>query len=217
MRKGLKSRCGNCCKKWRKPSMPSDDNGFRVKAISNKSPIHWVVTFILLGGLGAWIIPEIQKNDELNFEYFPPKIDVLYRKDPAIKISGIDFVSEAMKEKMQALGESMHYVCTERSDDVVFAFQFGKARRRDDHVFALCGGYSSRILGNAEVISKSSEEYVMCTEEYDGELHHVKRPSSVTIKAIDVKEWEQIEYDSTSVKESCIIQHAIDVLESKWV
>lgn len=197
--------------------MPNEDSGFKVRKISNKSPIHWIVTFVCFCALGAWVIPEIQKNEEHSFEYFPPKIDILRRKDPAIKISGIDFVSDTMKDKMQALGERMQYVCTERSDDVVFAFQFGKTRKREDHVFALCDGYKTRIFGNAEVISKSEEEFIMCTEEYDGELHHVKRPSSITIKGIDIKDWEQIEHDSQDVKEACIIQHAIDVLESKWV
>jgi peptide deformylase len=208
--------CKSYCKRWSNPSMPSEDSGFGAKKISNKAPLHWIIVFISICVLGAWLIPEIQKNEDFIFDYFPPKIDLLRRKDPAIKISGIDFVSESMKEKMQALGDSMYDVCSKRSDDVVFAFQFGKARRREDHVFALCSGYNTRIFGNAEVIGKN-DEYVMCTEEYDGELHQVKRPSSVSIKAIDIKEWEPIEYDSSDVKEACILQHAIDVLESKWV
>ena len=44
-----------------------------------------------------------------------------------------------------------------------------------------------------------------------------KRPSSVRIKAIDVDVWDIVEYESENNKESCIIQHALDVLNSKWV
>jgi peptide deformylase len=119
-----------------------------------------------------------------------------------------------MKEKMQALGNRMKSVCKERSDDVVFAFQFGTNRRRDDHVFALCGP-QTRVFGNAEVITRSSE-FIMCTEEFDSTLHQVRRPSSVSIKTIDIVEWEPIEYEVLDPKESCIVQHSIDVLESRW-
>ena len=57
----------------------------------------------------------------------------------------------------------------------------------------------------------------MCTEEYDGELKQILRSKYVTIKAIDVDSWKQVEYTTDDPKESCTMQHAIDVLELKWV
>ena len=115
----------------------------------------------------------------------------------------------------------MKRVCSERSDDVIFAFQFGtskKGRRREDHIFSLCGNRTvpTRVFGNAVVIG-SSEDYLLCTEEYDGELRQVQRHASLSIKAIDVIEWESFEYDIDDPKEACIVQHAIDILESTWI
>ena len=43
-----------------------------------------------------------------------------------------------------------------------------------------------------------------------------KTYSEVVIKAV-VETWDVIEHKSKDTKESCIIQHAVDVLNSKWV
>ena len=67
-----------------------------------------------------------------------------------------------------------------------------------------------------EIVS-SSEDQVLCAEEYDGMLKQVKRPATVVLKAIDIGEWEVVEKNIENSKEACVIQHAIEVLESKWV
>jgi hypothetical protein len=136
-------------------------------------------------------------------------------KQPAIEISGVDFVDEKTKTKHQILGKSMKYQCKMVSEDLLFAFQFSASKRIvEDHIFSLCGG--ARTFGNAKVIQKS-EKKIKCTEEYNGDLKQVVRSKEVVIKAIDVDTWEQIEYISSDPKESCMLQHAIDVLELKWV
>ena len=205
------------CEKCKRPSMPKDSSNFGDSATQKKS-IHWIVVFVTMCIIGGWIIPAVQRNEDETLTYSPPNLEYLRMKLPAIRISGIDFVSDTMRYRNQELMYYMEYVCAERSDDVIFAFQFGpvgKHRRREDHVFALCEN-PPRVYGNAELVARGDEE-VMCTEEYDGELRQVRRHSSVTIKAIDIKTWEVIEYDAADVREACVLQHAIDVLESKWI
>ena len=149
--------------------------------------------------------------------YYAPKIELLKRKMPAIRISSIDYLSDTVRERLQELSYQMDFICSQRSDDAVFAFQFGSdnhSRFREDHLFALCEG--NRVYGNAEVIS-SSEEMVLCAEEYDGVLKQVKRPASIFLKAIDIDQWDVVEVAIEDSKQSCVVQHAIDVLESKWV
>ena len=205
------------CEKCKRPSMPADSSNFGDSATQKKS-IHWIVVFVTMCIIGGWVIPVVQRKEDETLAYVPPDLESLRRKLPAIRISGIDFVSDAMRLRNQELMYEMGYVCNERSDDVIFAFQFGPVvttRRREEHMFALCGK-PPRVLGNAELVARGEDE-VMCTEEYAGELRQVRRHASVTIKAIDIKAWEVIEYDAADVREACVLQHAIDVLESKWI
>ena len=41
---------------------------------------------------------------------------------PAIRISSIDFLSDSVRDKLQELAYQMEFICTQRSDDAVFAF-----------------------------------------------------------------------------------------------
>jgi len=136
-------------------------------------------------------------------------------REAAIEISGVDFVSDEIKKKHQSLSQSMRYRCNGVSEDVLFGFHFSiNDRRVDDHVFLLCS--SGRAFGNAKIVDRSSNK-IQCTEEYDGELKQVVRSKYITVKAIDITEWKQVEYSTTDPKESCAIQHAISVLELNWV
>ena len=42
------------------------------------------------------------------------------------------------------------------------------------------------------------------------------RPKDVVVRAIDVSDWKVIEYSSKNPKESCMLQHGIEVLELNW-
>ena len=208
-----------CCKKCKRPKMPKDSGNFAKSITSSNSYLHWIVVFTVFVGFGVYWIPELANTrDEEHMSYYTPKIDLLRKKMPAIRISGIDFSSETVKDRLQELAIQMDYICSERSDDVIYAFQFGSnnhSRFRKDHIFGLCG-QPTRVYGNAEVLS-SSEEMVLCTEEYDGVLKQIKRPANVYIKAIDLSDWDVVEMPIDDTKSACIVQHAIDVLESKWV
>ena len=173
-----------------------------------KSPIPMALLGIATVLFCVWFIYEQQK---LDIEYHMEN----ELKDVAIEISGIDFQSDDIELKLKSLSESMKNQCIYGSMDVVFGFQFNFEKDQiEDHIFYLCDPRMS--FGNAKVIRESTEK-VMCTEEFNGELVEKVRSKEVTIKAIDLDEWKQIQYTTQNAKESCIIQHAIDVLELKWV
>ncbi len=206
-----------CCTKCKRPHMPEDSNLLVQSLNSGKTYFHWVLVFVVFVMFGTWLLPEIQKKEEASLTYYAPNIDILKKKVPAIRISSIDFVSSAMRERHVELAYQMQYICKQRTDDVVFAFQYGLknySRLREDHIFIECK--TGNVYGNAEILSYG-EEYVLCNEEYDGTLKQVKRPSSIVLRGIDIIEWEVIEEGISNPVDACIIQHAIDVLESKWV
>lgn len=165
---------------------------------------------LILISLIAWFMPDFSSD---SYSYKDMHDDDL-KLSPAIRISGIEYLSENVKDKNMELAEMMKTKC---NDDVLFAFQFTHIESNmtvEDHVFMLCSKH--KIFANAEVI-KSSEDFIMCNEQYATNIKKVKRPSSVRIKAIDVDIWDMVEYESENNKEACIIQHALDVLNSKWV
>lgn len=169
--------------------------------------IRWalIIMSVILAG---WFLPDFQPA---KIQYREMRSEDL-KKGAAIKFSPIDFLSENVKEKQAELIEEMRVYC---KDDVLFAFQFSKYNRTiQDHIFMLCSG--SKMYGNAEIIDHSND-YVLCSEQYAEVQQKIKRYSEVVIKAIDLETWDVTEHKSRDTKESCIIQHAVDVLNSKWV
>tara|TARA_B100000674_G_scaffold262727_1_gene216911 strand:- start:1539 stop:2135 length:597 start_codon:yes stop_codon:yes gene_type:complete len=198
--------------------MPKDSSNFTASLARTNSYLHWIFAFVVCVSLGVWFgNNQLKLEREDHMSYYAPKIELLRKKMPAIRISSIDFLSDTVRDKLQELAYQMEFICTQRSDDAVFAFQFGSdnhSRFREDHMFALCEG--NQIFGNAEVVS-FSDEMVLCTEEYDGVLKQVKRPASIYLKAIDIEQWDVVEVNIEDSRKACVVQHAIDVLESKWV
>ena len=197
-------------KKFCRPSMPKDGL-FSGKKGNNKfmRGVKITCTIILLT-LIAWFMPSLKYE---MYKYREMHIDDL-NLDAAKRISSLDFVSENVKEKHMELSEKMKLHC---KDDVLFAFQFSENENNitvEDHVFMLCS--IQKIIANAEII-KHSDKYILCTEQYADVKKKVKRPSNVIIKAIDIDQWDIVQYQSKNAKEACIIQHAIDILNSKWV
>lgn len=183
---------------------------WRMGSYKKGTRLHWVVLFAVLCIWAVWMAQDI--NGIISgIEFTGSKV----KTESAIEISGVEFVSEDIKFKHQALSTSMQYQCVTVSEDVLFAFQFSlNDRPIEDHIFLVCSNLKS--FGNAKLIYRSPEK-IKCTEEFNGELKHVIRSKEVTIKAIDIDEWKHIEYSTSNPKESCMIQHAIDVLELKWV
>ena len=193
-----------CCCKYK---MPKDSIYNKQKKGLNY--IRIAVSLILLT-LIAWFMPDFSS---VSYSYKEMHDDDL-KLSPAIRISGIEYLSENVKDKNMELAEIVKTKC---NDDVLFAFQFTHIESNmtvEDHVFMLCS--KQKVLANAEVV-KTSEEFIMCNEQYATNIKKVKRPSSVRIKAIDVDVWDMVEYESENTKEACVIQHALDVLNSKWV
>lgn len=203
-----------CCKRLCKPKMKDGENPFKGESKS-KGFTAWVIGFLVLACVGAGIIPYVQETKEYGLSYTAPKLEHLINKQPGIEITGIDFQSELMKDRLQKLASQMTYICDERTEDVVFAFQFSSNKRqRNDHIFSICS--SKLTIGNAKILT-SSDDFIMCTEEFADKKRMVKRSSSVIIKAIDIEEWEVIEYATADAKEACVVQHAIDVTNSQWL
>lgn len=194
------------CKCWKK-SNPVISYYNKKKNNRLVKSIRWaliIMSVVLIG----WFLPDFQPD---KMKYREMRSEDL-NKGPAIKFSPIDFLSENVKEKQAELIESMRSYCR---DDVLFAFQFSKSNRTvQDHIFMLCS--EMKMYGNAEVIDHS-DKYVLCSEQYADIEKKIKRYSEVVIKAIDLETWDVVEYKSETTKESCIIQHAIDVLNSNWV
>ena len=61
-----------------------------------------------------------------------------------------------------------------------------------------------------------SELRVSCQEEFASIYRSVPRAKEISVKAIDVESWSEREV-SAEGKQSCIMQHAVDILERKWV
>lgn len=201
--KKMSKLCKQCCKY----KMPKDSIYNKEKKGYNYVKV--IVTFIFLC-IVAWFIPDL--NPQV-YKYKEMHENDLYIGS-SIKISSIEYLSESVKEKNLDLAEMMKKRC---KDDVLFAFQFlhiETNRSIEDHIFMLCS--ERKVFANAEVV-KSSDKFIMCNEQYAEVTKKIKRPSSVRIKAIDVDLWDMVEYESKNKKEACVIQHAIDILNSKWV
>jgi hypothetical protein len=135
-------------------------------------------------------------------------------KVEAFKISGVDMMDNTVKMKHKSLVTEMQYTCSKSSEDVLFSFQFNhKNVMLEDHIFYLCANTIG--FGNSMVLRGKGQ--IHCTEEFNGDLRKIVRHKTVTIKYINIGEWQQMEYTSKNPKESCMIQHAIEILENKWV
>ena len=198
--------CKSLCKI---PSLKLKASEWRSSRYKKQSRCHWFVFFGVICVLVVWMSKDI--NSPVGYEYNGTNT----LEAPAIEISGVDFVSEDMKRRHKSLVFYMKWQSAIVSEDVLFAFQFTNENQVvEDHIFMLTEG--ERSFGNAKVIRESSEK-IKCAEEYGGELRNVVRSKQVTIKAIDIDNWKLVEYTSAGPKESCMIQHAIDVLGLKWV
>ena len=113
---------------------------------------------------------------------------------------------------MQKLHYELKRFC-DRGSDIVFGHNLLiNGEIFTDHVFHVCGG--STWL-NA-VVHVRSELRVSCQEEFASIYRSVPRAKEISVKAIDVESWSEREV-SAEGKQSCIMQHAVDILERKWV
>ena len=207
-----------CCKKckkvkWSKGSIPEE--GFFSKS-KYKMCNHWTVVALSLCAASLMFIPEVRErvyHDGVNW-HAPDPSDL---KTRTVRYTSFELQSEALESNLQKLSWQMEHICEERTDDVVFAFQYSdndEKRRRTDHMFMLCK--TKKAYANAEVLFEDKTQQVYCKEEYAGAYREVKRSSSITVKGIYVDEWNSEQIETSDPQEACIIQHAIDVLDNKW-
>lgn len=203
--------CSQQCKRMCKvPGLKLNSSEWRMSRYKKPTRLHWIILFVALCIWAVWMAQDINAMIS-GIEFTGSKT----KTETAIEISGAEFVSEDIKFKHQTLSTSMQYQCTAVSEDVLFAFQFSfNDRPIEDHIFLICS--NSKTFGNAKVVYRSPEK-IKCTEEFNGEFKQIVRSKEITIKAIDIDGWKQTEYSTADPKESCMIQHAIDVLELKWV
>lgn len=196
--------CKRLCKRSKTIMKKPDWMNYRIK---KPTKTHW---FVFAGFCVLSAVYLIRDMNSSGIEYNGTKKNT----ESAIEISGVDFVSKEVEKRHKELASLMKSQCSGVSEDVIFAFQFNmNDRSLDDHIFMVCDTY--RVLGNAKIIRKS-EQKVKCTEEYNGELQIKIRPKDVLVRAIDVSDWKVIEYSSKNPKESCMLQHGIEVLELNW-
>lgn len=196
--------CKGLCTRSKDMIKKADWQTMRIK---KPTKYHYIIFATVLIVLAVYMIKETNKS---GIEYNGSKTI----SEAAIEISGVDFVSNEFQKRYQSLASSMKNRCGGVSEDVMFAFQFNANERSlDDHVFTVCDTY--KVFGNAKIIQKS-EQKIKCTEEYNGELKMVVRPKEVLVRAIDMEEWKVIEYSSKNPKESCMLQHGIEILELNW-
>lgn len=213
---GRCSCCSKCKKrvKWSKGSIPDESFFKSMKTASGKCS-HVVVFGIALCLLGLFFLPEVQKvvyNDGLDW-HAPDPEDLKVR---TIRMTGLDFQSDELQSKLNTLAWNMEHICEERTDDVVFAFQYRdkKGKKRVDHMFMYCK--TKKAYANAEIVYSNNNEQVYCKEEYAGAYREVLRSSDITMRGINVEGWENEDVETSDPQEACVIQHAVSVLNNEW-
>jgi len=139
---------------------------------------------------------------------------VLYRhsvrhSDAADRVLHLD---DAYRHKLQSIEPYMKQFC-DRGSDIVYGHNLlVNDIIFNDYVFHVCGG---QTWLNAKITVKT-EEMVGCQEEYASIYRSVPRAKKISMKAIDVTTWAEREVYAEG-KDACMWQHAVDILDHKWV
>jgi len=179
------------------------------------SPYHFLCVALTIAAVVAFFVRDIAEDGE-QFIYYTPHKGHLQRP-PAAFLTAVEFSQEEVRDKKKDLAWQMDYSCEASNNDVIFSFQYVRStytnKTYNDHIFMLC--HTHLCLANAEIIHES-EDKILCTEEYAGELRKKERGVNITIKAIHVQKWQTIEYETQNELESCAIGHAVEMLNSVW-
>lgn len=202
-----------CCAKCKRKSNQYMDN-MKGTRVSN-SRYHYVMVAVTLAVVATFFIQDVAEDGH-QFVYYTPNREH-FDRPPSIFLSALEFGQEDIKEQKQEMASEMDYACEATANDVVFSFQYVRSKitnqTYNDHIFMLCP--SHQAFGNGEAVFQSPEQ-IVCTEEYAGELRKKRRSADVTIKAIDIKRWKPVQYDSRDEQEACTIGHALDMLNKVW-
>jgi len=171
------------------------------RKIRRLKPIQWAIIFVFSTLVLAWMLIDTSSGIEYRHS--------VRHGDAANRVLHLD---DSYRKKMQKLHYELKRFC-DRGSDIVFGHNLLiNGEIFTDHVFHVCGG--STWL-NA-VVHVRSELRVSCQEEFASIYRSVPRAKEISVKAIDVESWSEREV-SAEGKQSCIMQHAVDILERKWV
>ena len=171
------------------------------RKIRKLKPIHFAIIFIFSTLVLAWMMLDTSSGIEYRHS--------VRHGAPANRVLHLD---DSYRQKMQKLHFEMKAFCNRGSDIVYSHNLLINGNIFTDHVFHVCGG--STWL-NA-VLHVRSEKQVSCQEEFASIYRSVPRAKEISMKAIDVETWSEREV-SAQGKQSCILQHAVDILERKWL
>ena len=165
------------------------------------NPLHWCALALSSAALVAWMLIDTT----LPVKY---KHSVKYQPS-AVKSLNLD---DNYRTKMQLVSSYMKEYC-ERGSNIVFAHNVEyEGSVLNDHMFHVCGGGT---WINARIVKSSSEE-IRCKEEYANMYKSRIKPKSVSMRAVNVDTWSEQEIEGEGTV-SCRWNHAIDILENKWL
>ena len=171
------------------------------RKIRRLKPIQWAIIFVFSTLVLAWMLIDTSSGIEYRHS--------VRHGAAANRVLHLD---DAYRQKMQKIHYELKAFC-DRGSDIVFGHNLLiNGEIFNDAVFHTCGG--STWLN--PVVHVRSERQISCQEEFASIYRSVPRAKEISMKAIDVESWSEREI-SADGKQSCMMQHAVDILERKWV
>jgi len=171
------------------------------RKVRRLKPVHWIIIFVFSTLVLAWMLIDTTSGIEYRHS--------VRHGAAANRVLHLD---DAYRKKMQTIHYELKRFC-DRGSDIVFGHNLLiNGEIFNDAVFHTCGG--STWLN--PVVHVRSEKMLSCQEEFASIYRSVARAKEISVKAIDVESWSEREV-SAEGKQSCIFQHAVDILERKWV
>ena len=172
------------------------------RKIRKLKPIQWAIMFVFSTCILAWMLLDTSSGVEYRHS--------VRHGAAANRVLHLD---DAYRQKMLKIHYELKRFC-DRGSDIVYSHNLLiNGEIFNDAVFHICSSGSSWLN---PVIQVRTEKQVKCQEEFASIYRSVTRAKQVSMKAIDVESWSEREV-SAEGKQSCVFQHAVDILERKWV
>ena len=174
---------------------------FRSQRVRRLKPIHWLLVFVFFVLTLAWML--VDTTSGISYRHS------VRHSEPASRVLHLD---DDYRKKLQSLDTYLQQFC-DRGSDIVYGHNLlVNDMIFNDYVFHICGG---QTWLNAKITVKT-DEMVSCQEEYASIYRSVPRAKKISMKAIDVSTWSEREVMAEG-KVACMWQHAVDILDHKWV
>ena len=177
------------------------DSFLKTPKVRKLKPIHWLIIFVFVTLVITWML--VDTSSGIKYRHS------VRHGNPADKVLNLD---DNYRQKLQSLSAQMKAYC-DRGSDIVFGHNLLiNDQIFNDYVFHECGGHTWL---NARIEVKT-EKQVKCQEEFASIYRSVPRAKSITMTALDVDSWTERVVSGES-KTACVWQHAVDILDRKWV